>query len=129
MTSVSQFRQAMPALVELAYERLLDLIFNQSHIVLIAQEERRAVGFLLLLDTLPDEVSMAPQAFVAYMAVEEDARRQGIGRALLNAAETVARERGLPTIAMMVTETNLPALELYYSSGYPTERRLLCKEL
>ena len=129
MTSVSQFRQAMPALVELAYERLLDLIFNQSHIVLIAQEERRAVGFLLLLDTLPDEVSMAPQAFVAYMAVEEDARRQGIGRALLNAAETVARERGLPTIAMMVTETNLPALELYHSSGYRTERRLLCKEL
>jgi len=129
MTSVSPFRQVMDSLVALSYEKLLDFIFAQSHTILIAEDEGRRVGFLLLLDGLPDEVSMAPQAFVAYMGVEPDVQRRGIGRALLNAAEGLARERGLPTIAMMVTESNVPALDLYTSSGYRTERRLLCKPL
>jgi ribosomal protein S18 acetylase RimI-like enzyme len=107
----------------------LDFIFAQSHVTLIAHERDKRLGFLLLLDSLPDEVTMSPQAFIAYMAVEPEARRRGIGRALLNAAEQSARERGLPTISMMVTESNVPALELYTSSGYGTERRLLCKPL
>ncbi len=129
MTSVSPHRQVMESLVALSYEKLLDFIFAQSHTIFVAEDEGRRVGFLLLLDALPDEVSMAPQAFVAYMAVEPDVQRRGIGRALLNAAEGLARERGLPTIAMMVTESNVPALDLYTSSGYRTERRLLCKPL
>jgi ribosomal protein S18 acetylase RimI-like enzyme len=129
MSSVSPYRTVMNSLVALSYEKLLDFIFAQSHTILIADDEERRVGFLLLLDALPDEVSMAPQAFVAYMAVEPEVQRRGIGRALLNAAEGLARERGLPTIAMMVTESNVPALDLYTSSGYRTERRLLCKQL
>jgi ribosomal protein S18 acetylase RimI-like enzyme len=129
MTSVSPFRQVMGSLVVLAYDKLLEFVYAQSHVMLIAEEDGERVGFLLLLDMLPDEVSMAPQAFVAYMAVEPNRRRRGIGRSLLNAAEGIARERGLPTIAMMVTEGNLPALGLYTSSGYRTERRLLCKPL
>lgn len=129
MTSVSPLRQVIDSLVALSYEKLLDFIFAQSHTIFIADDDGRRVGFLLLLDALPDEVSMAPQAFVAYMAVEPDVQRRGIGRALLNAAEELARERGLPTIAMMVTENNIPALDLYTSSGYRTERRLLCKPL
>jgi len=129
MTSVSPFRPTIGSFVALAYQKLLDFIFAQSHVTLIAHEGTRRVGFLLLLDALPDEVTMSPQAFVAYMAVEPEVRRRGIGRSLLNAAEKVARERGLPTIAMMVTESNVPALDLYTSSGYRTERRLLCKPL
>ena len=129
MTSVSPYRQTIGSLVILSYEKLLEFIYAQSHEVLIAESGTRKVGFLLFLDSLPDEVSMSPQAFVAYMAVEPDVQRRGIGRALLNAAEDLARERGLPTIAMMVTENNLSALGLYTSSGYRTERRLLCKPL
>lgn len=129
MTSASPFRPVVGSLVVLAYDKLLEFIYAQSHVTLIADEDGKRAGFLLLLDMLPDEVSMSPQAFVAYMAVEPEHQRRGIGRALLNAAEGIARERGLPTIAMMVTEGNLPALELYSASGYRTERRLLCKPL
>lgn len=126
-TSVSPLRQTMLSMVVLAYEKLLEFIYMQSHVIFVAEDEGKPAGFLLLLDMLPDEVSLAPQAFVAYMAVEPDRQRRGIGRALLNAAEQTARERGLPAIAMMVTEGNKPALELYASGGYRTERRLLCK--
>jgi len=70
-----------------------------------------------------------PQGFIAYMAVEPDARRLGIGVQLLEAAENAARVRGLPHMALMVTEDNDAARELYAQAGYVTERRLLCKPL
>ncbi len=129
MTSTSSLRPAIPSLVELAYEKLVNFVSAQSHVLLIASDEEKPLGFLILLDTMPDEVTLSPQAFVAYMAVEPEARRRRIGRALLNEAEGVARELGLPCIAMMVTEENEAARELYAKNGFQTERRLLCKNL
>ena len=82
-----------------------------------------------MLDDLPDEVTLLPQAFVAYMAVEPGVRRDGVGTALLAAAEDEARRRGLPYMALMVTEENAAARRLYERGGYRTERRLLCKPL
>jgi len=82
-----------------------------------------------MLNDLPDEVTGMPQGFIAYMAVEPEARRHGVGRQLLLAAEEQARARGLPVVALMVTEDNVAARELYAQAGYRTERRLLCKTL
>jgi ribosomal protein S18 acetylase RimI-like enzyme len=87
------------------------------------------VGFVLMLTDLPDEVTGSAQGFVAYMAVEPDERRHGVGKALLAAAEDAARARGLPFVSLMVTESNASARELYAQAGYVTERRLLCKAL
>lgn len=128
--SVSALRAAPPQLVDASYERLVDFAFDGSYVLLIAENDVDGpVGFCLMLDTLPDEVSGLPQGFVAYMAVDPNARRQGIARALLGAAEAAARERKLPHVALMVTEDNAPARELYAQAGYITERRLMCKTL
>lgn len=128
-TSVSPLRSTTLPIVELAFERLAEYVFDQPHVVLIAHACERSVGFLLLLDSLPDEVTMAPQGFVAYMAVEADVRRSGVGRALIGAAEREARERGLPHLSLMVTEGNAEAAGLYAQVGFKTERRLLTKTL
>ena len=127
--SLSERRPAPLPLAQVSYERLLDFVTGQSAVTLIAESSFERLGFLLVLDSLPDEVTSLPQAFVAYMAVEPHARRQGIGRALLAAAEAVARERNLPFLALMVTEDNIPARALYAQGGFETERRLLCKRL
>jgi ribosomal protein S18 acetylase RimI-like enzyme len=127
--SLSECRPAPLALAQASYEGMLDFTGGQSHLVLIAESRLERLGFLLLLDDLPDEVTSIPQAFVAYMAVEPYARRRGVGRALLAAAEDAARERGLPFLALMVTEDNLSARGLYAQAGYATERRLVCKAL
>ncbi|HEY2554875.1 MAG TPA: GNAT family N-acetyltransferase [Candidatus Cybelea sp.] len=129
MSSVGGLRPATESAAITAFERLVDLIDSQSHVALIAQDRERRVGFLLLLDRLPDEVTLLDQAFVAYMAVEPDVRRNGVGAALLAAAEGEARKRGLPHVALMVTEENEAARVLYERAGYRTERRLLCKPL
>jgi GNAT superfamily N-acetyltransferase len=128
--SVSELRPAPASLVAASYERLIDFAFENSYVLLIAESDLDGpVGFVLMLDNLPDEVSGMPQSFVAYMAVEPDARRHGIAARLLAAAEDAARARGHAHMALMVTESNLAARELYAQAGYATERRLLCKAL
>lgn len=130
LDSMSAMRFAPAPVIEANFERLVAFAFDGSYVLLVAEHEFDGpLGFCLMLDTLPDEVSGLPQGFVAYMAVEPDARRRGIARALLDAAESAARDRGLPHVALMVTENNVAARELYAQSGYVTERRLLCKTL
>ena len=128
--SISALRAAPLAFVEASYERLVEYAFDRSHVLLVAESPLEgAVGFLLMVDDMPDEVTATAQGFVAYMAVEPDARRHGVASRLLEAAEDAARRRALPVMALMVTEENEAARELYAQAGYFTERRLLCKPL
>jgi ribosomal protein S18 acetylase RimI-like enzyme len=129
MSSVSTVRPTREADARSAFDRLCEVVEAQPHVTLIAQRGGDRLGFLLMLDDLPDEVTLLPQAFVAYMAVEPGARGEGVGAALLSAAENEARARRLPYMALMVTEENVAARRLYDRAGYLTERRLLCKPL
>jgi GNAT superfamily N-acetyltransferase len=128
-SSVSKVRVCEPEELQKGYERLLAFIRENSHVLLIAESSVEKLGFLVLLDEVPDEVSGARQAFIAYMAVEEHARRHGTAAALLAQAEQVARSRGLPAIALMVTEGNEAGRSFYAREGFVTERRLLVKPL
>jgi ribosomal protein S18 acetylase RimI-like enzyme len=128
-TSISSIRPAPIALVEMAYERLIGYIFGHQYDLLIACDAERPRGFLLLLRDLPDEVTATEQAFVAYMAVEPDSRRRGIGEALLRGAEELARADGLAYLSLMVTEDNLAARGVYERFGLRTERRMMTKAI
>ena len=129
MDSVSSLRRAEPAAVIENFERLLAIVEKREHLALVAEIDGKPAGFMLTLDSLPDEVTGDDQAFVVYMAVERDARGAGVGSALLERAEDEARKRGAPYMALMVTEENAAARALYERAGYRTERRLLCKTL
>lgn len=129
MSSVASLRPAGEPNARAAFDRLYEIVEDQSHVTLVAERDGERLGFALLLDGLPDEVTLLPQAFVAYMAVKPGARGEGVGAALLAAAEDEARRRLLPYIALMVTEENEAARRLYDRAGYRTERRLLCKPL
>jgi ribosomal protein S18 acetylase RimI-like enzyme len=129
MSSVGNLRPASEAQPREAFDRLCAIVEGQSHVTLIAERNGERAGFLLLLEELPDEVTLLPGAFVAYMAVDAGAQRAGVGSALLAAAESEARRRGVPYMALMVSEENEAARRLYERDGYRTERRLLCKLL
>lgn len=121
-TSISPLRDAPLPLVQAAFENLAGYVWSRDHDLLVAEEARRPVGFALIIYDLPDEVSLSEQAFVAYMAVEPQAQRRGVGRALLAEVERRAQERGLPAISLMVTEENAAARELYRGAGFTTEQ-------
>lgn len=126
-TSMSSLREAALPLMQAAFENLANYVWTRDHDTLIAEEGGRPVGFVLAIYDLPDEVTLAEQAFVAYMAVEPDAQRRGVGSALLAELERRAQGRGLPAVSLMVTEENVAARELYASAGFATERRMMTK--
>lgn len=129
VSSVSTLRPASEVVLADAFERLFDIVERQSHVTFIACAGEERVGFLLMLDRLPDEVTLRDQAFIAYMAVEPGWQAKGVGSALLSAAENEARHRRLPHVTLMVSEENDAARRLYERAGYHTERRLMCKPL
>lgn len=73
--------------------------------------------------TVAVEFSAKPKtrhrALVVGMFVHASARGRGLGRALMQAALQVARERpGVSVVALTVTEGNAAALALYASCGF-----------
>jgi GNAT superfamily N-acetyltransferase len=83
-----------------------------------------AVGFVALGlhdDASPEElVESRGYAMVDYLHVEEQHRRQGVGRALMLALEDLARESGAAGVILDAGtgESFAPARALYRSLGY-----------
>jgi ribosomal protein S18 acetylase RimI-like enzyme len=63
----------------------------------------------------------AEDCWLEDLYVQEDARRSGLGRALVEAAVARARERGCKRIELDVNEDNAPALALYEACSFLRE--------
>jgi ribosomal protein S18 acetylase RimI-like enzyme len=57
------------------------------------------------------------RGWVYYLAVDPAARRGGLGRALMAAAEAWLRARGAPKLQLMVRDDNAAALDFYAALG------------
>jgi ribosomal protein S18 acetylase RimI-like enzyme len=66
---------------------------------------------------------------VTTMGVIREARGEGLGRLLMQKAESEARERGIQDIELSVAGNNRRARELYRDLGYDTVRRTMRKRL
>ncbi len=83
--------------------------------VLVAETDGRVVGRLSIgRDTLPASEHVADVGLM----VAEGYRRRGIGRALMEAAETWARDVGVRKVELHVFPYNEGALALYDQLGY-----------
>ncbi|HEU4588604.1 MAG TPA: GNAT family N-acetyltransferase [Gemmatimonadales bacterium] len=78
------------------------------------------LGFVYLV-VLTDYFRQEPHAHVSILAVHEAAEGRGVGRALLEASDAWARERGYRAITLNVFEANRRARELYGRMGYAPE--------
>ena len=58
------------------------------------------------------------------LAVDETARGQGVGAALLERAERALGAAGIRELTLHTAEANLSALELFLKQGFRVERRL-----
>lgn len=85
------------------------------------------LGFISL--RVAKDVVGAARGHVADVAVTADARRMGVGTALMNAGEAWARDRGLPALSLNVWSTNERALAFYRRLGYSTESLCLVKRV
>lgn len=87
-----------------------------GHHLLVAYDgDERPVGFVTGVETThPDKDT---EMFLYELAVDEPARRRGIGRALVEALAALARERGCYGMFVLADDDNVAALATYRSSG------------
>jgi ribosomal protein S18 acetylase RimI-like enzyme len=103
---------------------------SQDHraTVLIAQtDDDTPLGFISL--KVVESIEGGERGHVADLAVTEDARRMGVGTALMRAGEAWARERGFQVISLDVWSTNDAASRFYHRLGYAAESLTLFKQL
>jgi ribosomal protein S18 acetylase RimI-like enzyme len=85
------------------------------HLLLGFDEDGRAVGFVSGVETThPDK---GTEMFLYELAVDEGSRRQGVGRALVEALAAVARERGCYGMWVSTDLDNAAARQTYTSAG------------
>lgn len=97
--------------------------------VLIAEQEGAAIGHLVLIISWSMEFG-GHRGFIDDLYVRRDARRHGVGSALLFEAEREARTRGVRTLLVEVGADNDRALGVYRAAGFAeTTHRLLSRPL
>ncbi|MCX4810530.1 GNAT family N-acetyltransferase [Streptomyces sp. NBC_01239] len=87
---------------------------------LVAELDRRIVGYIRL--AFPTELACnAHVRQIQGLAVADEARGHGVGRALIRAAVEEARRRGARRLTLRVLGHNTPARKLYESEGFAVE--------
>ncbi len=94
----------------------------------VAEVSGQPAGCLLMW-TMQDYFSGGWHSHISVIAVTREAEGKGVGRALMEHAETWARDRGHRTITLSVFENNRRAQGLYERMGYQSEIRRYSKHL
>ncbi|UCE91929.1 MAG: GNAT family N-acetyltransferase [Methanobacteriota archaeon] len=79
--------------------------------IVVATDDGGIVGFV-------NPVVDGKEAWIGGLGVAARARRRGIGKRLMAAAEDIARDGGAEVVLLEVIEGNLQAMSLYASLGY-----------
>jgi len=86
--------------------------------VLVAKDDRKIIGLLVFRDT-------PPMRSINSVAVAPDRQGQGIGSALIRAAEHTAMAAGLTALELSTAELMQDRIRLYERLGFRTIRRAL----
>jgi aminoglycoside 6'-N-acetyltransferase I len=100
--------------------------------VFIAEDSATPVGFLeLALRSFSDGCESMPVPHIEGWYVEPSVRRRGIGRALMQAAETWASDHGFTELASDTEPWNQASLAAHAQCGFHETERLVkfCKRL
>ncbi|MER5542064.1 N-acetyltransferase family protein [Streptomyces sp. NPDC001118] len=97
--------------------------FDERHVpqdYLVAEADGRVVGYIRIARPTP-LASNAHVLQIQGLAVADEARGRGLGRALIRAAGEEARRRGARRLTLRVLGHNAPARALYESEGFAVE--------
>lgn len=93
----------------------------------VAELDGHVVGFAWVALWCAEFDAIQTQAVVKNVCVAPGARRQGIGRSLMEQLERWAEEHGARRLCLQVTASNAAAVRLYRSLGYEVERYEMAK--
>jgi ribosomal protein S18 acetylase RimI-like enzyme len=108
--------------LEAARSFLRERLERGESVVFLATLDGRAVGFTQLYPTFTS-VGAARAWILNDLYVSPDARRQGVGRALMDAARQMAVETGAAWLELATARDNAAAQALYRALGYRKDER------
>ena len=92
-------------------EQLKSQMSDAQHEFIAAVGDGRVLGYVGLMYVLDE-------GYISNVAVHPDARRQGIGDALIDVLAAKAAELELAFLTLEVRESNAPAIALYAKHGF-----------
>ncbi|WP_207480382.1 GNAT family N-acetyltransferase [Arenibaculum pallidiluteum] len=110
-----------PLAVAEVRERFLHLAQGDDQLLLVAKAGGRVTGFLHAFAMA--SLHAPPRAYVQSLTVDEAARGSGVGAALMEAAETWARARGLAACTLHSQLHREGAHRFYARLGYVEKKR------
>jgi GNAT superfamily N-acetyltransferase len=108
------------------------LIAGSNSAIIVADAGREIIGVLTILEKLVTATAFkVARRYVEInnMAVKQSAQRQGVGRALIDAAVVWARGRGVTRLELNVYEFNEAAAALYHGAGFSTQNRRMTRQI
>ena len=100
---------------------------RQEGTVLVAVDKTGVAGVITISEQR--HFTGAADGYIGELAVASHAVRHGIGRALIAAAETWARDRGLRHLTLQTGTANIPARHFYAALGFEEEDIRLTRPL
>lgn len=100
-----------------AHDFLRERLVHEESVVLLARIGDTDAGFVQLYPTF-SSVRTARLWLLNDLYVDEAARRHGVGRALLDAAATAARDAGATGVMLETARDNSAARALYRAAGW-----------
>ena len=110
-------------------ERFRTMIESPQYAILVADAGQGQVVGLLTMSQRWTLWHTGPCAFIEELVVDEGGRRQGIGRALLQAALDWAKAQGCSEVELSTEPDNLKAQAFYRRLGFESIALLLEYEL
>jgi ribosomal protein S18 acetylase RimI-like enzyme len=110
-------------------DRLGAMIELPQHAIFVAEDEEGQVAGLLNASQRWTLWHTGPCALIEELVVDEGARRQGIGRALIGAALDWAGSQGCSEVEVSTDHDNTDAQAFYRQIGFESEALLMEYEL
>lgn len=104
----------------------LKLLLKKTDAVILVAESGGELLGMCTVQTLISTAEGGPVGLLEDMLVKHYARRQGIGKALLEAAERWSQNRGLTRLQLLAENDNDPALRFYFKCGWQ-KTGLICQ--
>ena len=131
-------REALPHIFRLSGGPPMDragvqiLIAGPNSAIIVADAGGEVIGVMTILEKLVTATAIKVArryAEIDNMAVKRSAQRQGVGRALIDAAADWARGRKVTGLELNVYEFNEAAVALYRAAGFSTQHRRMTRQI
>ena len=108
------------------FDDMLKFIEDGSAYIIGAFDDKKIAGFIWVYKRNVDEKI---KLHINYFIVNEEYRRLGIGKKLIDEVLAYAKKNNIHNIELMVSSSNASAISFYQNNGFTEERVMLCKEI